>query len=156
MRWLPKRGPWIPQVPYSYGMATNLFLGFSPVVIGIDYILGENESSVSELEKSFPFWGWGVLMILYGLGVLYGYLFRRSSVCIHSLWLSGSIFFALAIGVAWSFSANLHERLVDHSGNFKLAWFYLVMALSSFVTSYGYAEKIREINRLLSGVEDAS
>lgn len=139
-----QKGPWVPLLPFPHRIAIMLFLGVTPFVTGIDFLMGENLASMTVVEKAMPYWAWGLSLLFGGILVLLGYLVRNPRVCIWGLWFSGSIFFALSIGIAW--------QTIDAAGGFRGPWLYTVLALSSFISALGYREQLNEEIRMTSKV----
>ena len=119
-------------------------LAVTPIVSGVDYLLGENYQSMTLIEKAIPLWIWGVLCIISGLSTCFGYLIRSPFFCIGGMWLTGSVFFTLAFGISW--------QSVDSAGGFRVPWLHLVVAIASMFSAMGYKEQLNAEQSVIENI----
>lgn len=148
---LPRRGGWVPLIPVRYRMPIMFMFGLTPLVAGVDYMLGEESELLSAIETALdPFW-WGLFLVISGILTVWGYSFRWPKACILGLYSSGSIFFVLAVGVA--------TKSIGILGGFRSPWFYLIIAVSSWLSAIGYYDQLKGTRlekKKKEGEEDAS
>lgn len=130
---------WNPQLAPRYRRVIGLLLAMSPFVAGIDFLMGEHSETMTFVEAAMPAPAWGGLLVLAGMMSTVGYLFRIPNLCIWGLHLSGVIFTALAVGIAWA--------SIDEYGGFRGPWLYLVVAACSWLAALGYIDQIRNGRR---------
>lgn len=108
----------------------------TPFVAGIDFLLGERAAALSVVERAMPAQAWGALLVLAGTLAVGGYVGRWPKLCIAGLHITGALFFALAVGVAWA--------QIDEQGGFRGPWLYLIVAAASWLAALGYADQTRD------------
>ena len=139
MTWLRRvirRGTWHPDIPHPHRRFLHLLVAVTPVMVGIDYLLGEPDRDLTLVERSAPPVMWGLAFVAAGTLALLGYALRYAWITIGGLHLSGALFVASAVGT-----------FIDHadaSGGFRVAWIYLMAAMSSWGIAVGYAGRRRK------------
>ena len=131
----PRRGDWVPLLPPRYRWPTVGLLILTPFVAGVDFLLGEEDSAMSIVERSMPAWAWGVLLVIFGGSAVTGYLARWPRLCIAGLYLGGAVFATLSVGVGWG--------SINSSGGFRGPWLYLVVAATSWLSAFGYSDQLK-------------
>lgn len=124
------RGNWSPLIPGIWRTLVVSIIPISPIVIGIDYLMGENSSSLSDVEKAAPIDVWGWLLILFGMTTLVGYAGAWRKIAIAGLWATGAVMITLSVGIA--------SVMIDEVGGFRWPWLYLVIGLASWMAAIGY------------------
>lgn len=132
-----RRGAWVPLIPMRYRWPILALLGATPILIGLDYLMGAHGVALSQVEQAAPLWLWGWALLTAGFLIEVGYLMRWPRTTITGLHLSGVLLAVIAVGLGW--------ELVDLgvAGGFRTAWLYLAVALASWWAALGYAMQIR-------------
>lgn len=126
----PRRGGWVPLLPLPWRMAVMALIPITPVLLGVDYLMGESGSTLTEVEKAMPLNVWGWLLIVSGAAVFLGFGMRWRLVTIGALWVSGAVLLTLAAGIG--------AETIDWEGGFRGPWLYAVFGLASWLTAGGY------------------
>ena len=126
----PRRGGWVPLLPLPWRMGVMALIPITPVLLGVDYLMGESGSTLTEVEKAMPLNVWGWLLIVSGAAVFLGFGMRWRLVTIGALWVSGSVLLTLAAGIG--------AETIDWEGGFRGPWLYAVFGLASWLTAGGY------------------
>lgn len=129
-------GDWTPSIPGRHRWLIGFLVAISPIVVGIDFALGEPYDIQSGIERSMPVWAWAALLTSAGTISIAGFMSRRPLVTIAGLHLSGALFCALAVGAA---QGHLNEQ-----GGFRVPWAYLLIAGISWLMALGYMDQIRQ------------
>ncbi|MFT4087409.1 MAG: hypothetical protein QM658_09690 [Gordonia sp. (in: high G+C Gram-positive bacteria)] len=129
-----RRGQWAPLIPERWRTAVLSVIPLTPVVIGSDYLLGEDGSSLSEVERAAPMWAWGIALVVSGLTIAAGYAGRWRHVAIVGLHLTGALMVTLGIGIG--------TETVDVLGGFRWPWMYCAIGLAAWGAAIGYALQI--------------
>lgn len=136
-RWSrPRRGDWVPLIPIAYRWPILALLALSPLLVGIDYLMGEDERTLSLVERMAPVWLWGCIGVAAGLAIAVGYFMRWPRICIAGMWCSGAMFTTLGIGFGWA--------TIDAYGTFRVPFLYLALGIASFFAAMGYLVQIEE------------
>lgn len=100
MRWLPRRGRWVPLLPPTSRNAVVGLVPVEPIIRGADYVLpgGDAAPQLNIVEQAAPMQVWGALCMVAGVVALAGFLGRWRPVCIAGLWLGACTYAALAVG----------------------------------------------------------
>ena len=126
----PRRGGWVPLLPLPWRMAVMALIPITPVLLGVDYLMGESGSTLTQVEKAMPLDVWGWLLIVSGAAIFLGFGMRWRLVTIGALWVSGSVLLTLAAGIG--------AETIDWEGGFRGPWLYAVFGLASWLTAGGY------------------
>lgn len=126
----PRRGGWVPLLPLPWRMAVMAMIPITPVLLGVDYLMGESGSTLTEVEKAMPLDVWGWLLIVSGSAVFLGFGMRWRLVTIGALWVSGAVLLTLAAGIG--------AETIDWGGGFRGPWLYAAFGLASWLTAGGY------------------
>lgn len=130
-----RRSRWEPRIPGRYRWPLGLLVAATPIVVGVDFALGEPFDIQSVVERSMPVWAWATLLTFAGALSVAGFLARLPWVTIAGLHLSGVLFCALAVGAAYGH--------LDEQGGFRVPWAYLMIAAISWLMAVGYMDQLR-------------
>ena len=126
----PRRGGWVPLLPLPWRMGVMALIPITPVLLGVDYLMGELGSTLTQVEKAMPLDVWGWLLIVSGAAIFLGFGMRWRLVTIGALWVSGAVLLTLAAGIG--------AETIDWEGGFRGPWLYAVFGLASWLTAGGY------------------
>ena len=130
-----KRGRWQPLLPPVWRSATMLTLPLTPIAVGGDYLTGEPEWWLSEIEQTMPLPLWGWLLITSGLLTIIGFVGRWRHVTIGGLHISGALMAVLGAGIA-------AQSLNAADGGWRWPSLYLVVAFASWCAAIGYWSQV--------------
>ena len=136
MRCPIRRGHWRPLIPERWRTAVVAIIPLSPIVVGVDYVLGEPSPALSAVERSMPIDVWGWLLILAGAVTVAGYTGRWRHVAIVGLHSTGALMVTLAVGIG--------AESLDVAGGFRVGWLYAAIGLAAWGAAIGYAAQIEE------------
>lgn len=139
MRWPIHRGQWRPLIPERWRTAVVGIIPLSPVIVGVDYVLGEATPALSAVEKAMPIDVWGWLLILAGAVTICGYVGRWRHVAIVGLHSTGALMVTLAVGIG--------AEGIGVAGGFRVGWLYAAVGLAAWGAAIGYAAQIEEGTR---------
>ncbi|MFZ2486685.1 MAG: hypothetical protein WAZ19_01075 [Anaerolineae bacterium] len=94
------RGRWEPLVPEVWRSVVVSVIPLSMIIVGIDYLLGETSSALTELERAAPIWVWGLALVTSGLTTVVGYAGRWRHVTIVGLHIGGALMVTIGAGIA--------------------------------------------------------
>ena len=126
-----RRGHWEPLLPPVWRTATMLMVPLTTIAVGGDYLTGEPEWWLSDLEQTMPLQWWGGLLISSGLMTIIGFVGRWRHVAIGGLHIGGALMAVLGIGIA-------AQSLNTADGGWRWPWLYLVVAFASWCAALGY------------------
>ena len=125
------RGHWVPLLPAVWRSATMLMIPLTPIAVGGDYLTGEPEWWLTDIEQTMPLPAWGGLLIASGLMTIIGFTGRWRHVTIGGLHISGALMAVIGIGIAAQ-SINMSD------GGWRWPWLYLAVAVASWCAAIGY------------------
>ncbi len=125
------RGHWVPLLPPVWRSATMLMIPLTPIAVGGDYLTGEPEWWLTDIEQTMPLPAWGGLLIASGLMTIIGFTGRWRHVTIGGLHISGALMAVIGIGIAAQ-SINMSD------GGWRWPWLYLAVAVASWCAAIGY------------------
>lgn len=125
------RGHWVPLLPPVWRSATMLMIPLTPIAVGGDYLTGEPEWWLTDIEQTMPLPAWGGLLIASGLMTIIGFIGRWRHVTIGGLHISGALMAVIGIGIAAQ-SINMSD------GGWRWPWLYLAVAVASWCAAIGY------------------
>ena len=132
-----KRGRWQPLLPPVWRSATMLTLPLTPIAVGGDYLTGEPEWWLSEIEQTMPLPLWGWLLITSGLLTIIGFVGRWRHVTIGGLHISGALMAVLGVGIA-------AQSLNGADGGWRWPSLYLVVGAASWTAALGYWSQVED------------
>lgn len=121
----------MPLLPPVWRSATMLMIPLTPIAVGGDYLTGEPEWWLTDIEQTMPLPAWGGLLIASGLMTIIGFIGRWRHVTIGGLHISGALMAVIGIGIAAQ-SINMSD------GGWRWPWLYLAVAVASWCAAIGY------------------
>ena len=121
----------MPLLPPVWRSATMLMIPLTPIAVGGDYLTGEPEWWLTDIEQTMPLPAWGGLLIASGLRTIIGFIGRWRHVTIAGLHISGALMAVIGIGIAAQ-SINMSH------GGWRWPWLYLAVAVASWCAAIGY------------------
>lgn len=127
---LIRRGRWEPLVPEMWRSVVVSVIPLSMIVVGVDYLLGETSSALTELERTAPIWVWGLALVTSGLTTFVGYAGRWRHVTITGLHVGGALMITIGAGVA--------VETIDRQGGFRYPWLCAAVGIAAWAAALGY------------------
>ena len=133
-----KRGHWEPLLPLPWRTATMLMIPLTPIAIGGDYLTGEPEWWLTDIEQTMPLPAWGGLLIASGLMTIIGFTGRWRHVTIGGLHIGGALMVVLGIGI------GIAVHSVTGVDGWRWPWLYLVVGAASWTAALGYWAQVED------------
>ncbi|AVM01866.1 hypothetical protein C6V83_17975 [Gordonia iterans] len=125
-----RRGQWRPLIPERWRTVVVGVIPLSVLVVGVDYLLGESSTALTQIELAAPIWVWGLALVVSGLLTLVGYVGRWRHVAIGGLHVGGALMITLSAGIA--------VETIDGDGGFRWPWLYAAVGIASWGAALGY------------------